>query len=278
MSRSQLEEAYQLIKDGKRLQAESILQPIVDEDENNADAWWLLANARKDPQEQRQALYHVLRLRPDHAKAQKMLADIDAVHLPSVEELAASPFDMEYEEDRIRVTKPAGSNRTLYIVLAVLAFIAVIGCAACFLITSGLTVVVEEAMNEPQFAEIFEMLEDEVQHERLGTRSFDMQGVIEPGQTVTETLDRDEAHGWTFTGSARDPMVIELKAAGSTLDPKVWLYGPDDRLLGSNDDVGSGGGTNSLLELTLPVNSAVTDPMNSQCAADRCLAHFEERP
>lgn len=74
----QLREAYALIKDKKRQEAVGILLPILQTDEDNADAWWLLANCLDDPQDVREALDNVLRLRPDHDKAQIMLNAIEA--------------------------------------------------------------------------------------------------------------------------------------------------------------------------------------------------------
>lgn len=69
----QLQEAYRLIRDNRKPDAMRILVPIVKADANNADAWWLLANAVPDPTQARRALEQVLRLRPGDEKAQKML-------------------------------------------------------------------------------------------------------------------------------------------------------------------------------------------------------------
>ncbi|MBC7810601.1 MAG: hypothetical protein H7175_05610 [Burkholderiales bacterium] len=69
----QLQQVYQLIKDGQKREAIDILKPIVKNDPDNADAWWLMANAVTDPDYKRRALENVLRLRPNHVKAQNML-------------------------------------------------------------------------------------------------------------------------------------------------------------------------------------------------------------
>lgn len=72
--RAQLVQAYNWIKEGKKAEAEALLIRILGNDEKNADAWWLLANALTDPAEQAEALDQLLELRPNDEKAQKMLA------------------------------------------------------------------------------------------------------------------------------------------------------------------------------------------------------------
>lgn len=76
--KQQLREAYALIKAKKRQEAVDILLPVLQADEENADAWWLLANCLDDPHDTREALENVLRLRPDNDKAQTMLDAINA--------------------------------------------------------------------------------------------------------------------------------------------------------------------------------------------------------
>lgn len=72
----QLQQAFRLIKDGNKTQATAILVPIVRAEPNNADAWWLLANAVSSPEQQRRSLEQVLRLRPNDDKARNMLDKI----------------------------------------------------------------------------------------------------------------------------------------------------------------------------------------------------------
>jgi pre-peptidase len=72
--RQQMQQVYQLIKSGQKQQAIQVLLPILKADRDNADAWWLMANAVSDnPERARQALENVLRLRPDHPQARQML-------------------------------------------------------------------------------------------------------------------------------------------------------------------------------------------------------------
>jgi hypothetical protein len=68
-----MQEAFRLIKAGDKAEAARILTPILEDERDNADAWWLMAHAVEKPSHVRQALEHVLRLRPDDAKARAML-------------------------------------------------------------------------------------------------------------------------------------------------------------------------------------------------------------
>jgi len=109
----QLKQAYELIRAKKRKEAIALLLPILKTDENNANAWWLLANALDDPDDAREALQNVLRLRPDHDKAQQMLDQINRLHPPAVEiesEPAGDSFDFDEPQelaDLLPGTSPA---------------------------------------------------------------------------------------------------------------------------------------------------------------------------
>ncbi len=72
-TRSQLEQAYSLIQQEKLDQAIAILKPIVKAEPNNADAWWLMANAVSEPPDAYEALNNVLRLKPNHPEAKDLL-------------------------------------------------------------------------------------------------------------------------------------------------------------------------------------------------------------
>jgi hypothetical protein len=90
-----LQRAYQLIKEDKPSEAEALLLPILAEDAENIDAWWLMAYAVEDPNEVREALNKVLELDPDYAqapKAREMLAQLDAQFPPPAEEDLTAMF------------------------------------------------------------------------------------------------------------------------------------------------------------------------------------------
>jgi len=78
----QLQQAFQLIKNGQRQEAAQILVPIVRAEPNNADAWWLLANAVTNEEQQRRALEKVLSIRPGDDRAQKKLSQLTGAPPP----------------------------------------------------------------------------------------------------------------------------------------------------------------------------------------------------
>lgn len=94
----QLRQAYELIKAKKRQEALQILVPILRADENNANAWWLLANALTDPNDVREALENVLRLRPDHENARKMLQKLNERFPPPPPEPEPEAEEIDFGE------------------------------------------------------------------------------------------------------------------------------------------------------------------------------------
>ena len=78
MSSEPLQVAYRLIREGNKQEAVRILTPIVRADPQNADAWWLLANAVDNPEQKRRALERVLRLRPEDERAQRMYSSLNS--------------------------------------------------------------------------------------------------------------------------------------------------------------------------------------------------------
>lgn len=72
-----LKRAYAQIKQGDKSGAIRLIKPVLRENRDNATAWWLLANAAPKPEQAKQALNQVLRLKPGDEKAQKMLARIE---------------------------------------------------------------------------------------------------------------------------------------------------------------------------------------------------------
>src|SRR5687767_10489025 len=82
-----LHDAYELIKSGQKQEAMRLLVQVLQSDRNNANAWWLLANATDEPGKKQQALEQVLRLQPDHGAARRALDTLtgaDAAPPPSL--------------------------------------------------------------------------------------------------------------------------------------------------------------------------------------------------
>src|SRR5258706_6369981 len=142
-TRTQLQQAYQLIKNGEKEEAVSVLRPMLTVDPNNADGWWLLANAVSDPAEQRSALEKVVMLRPDHAQARAKLADLkapsefrfdDSSSAVGFEDAPEKPKRDSYQPVIVQPAKK-GTN-PLVIILAVIGVLALLVCGVCFFLTT----------------------------------------------------------------------------------------------------------------------------------------------
>jgi tetratricopeptide (TPR) repeat protein len=292
MSSQRLNQAYELIKAKKKQEAVDILLPILKFDDNNADAWWLMANALEAPGEIREALENVLRLRPENDKARKMLdnlnlrypppqktknddefsfddddpfAVIDAPddYQPKVYKkgVGAVPLD---EAGRVVVTKPKGKTSPWVIILAIIGGVVALGCVVCLgLSTAGISIF-NQAINDPTLQAVLQEMPEMIEtvsaiNDASQTLPDDLQmrGTIEPGQTVRGTVDTFDDDGWTFSGSQGRQTTIELTGSGD-LDPQLYIYDADRRLIGENDDIELMKNTNSRIELSLPYSGDYT--------------------
>ncbi len=107
----QLQQAYQLIREGRRQEAAAMLVPLVRSEPNNADAWWLLANAITNTDQQRRALEKVLSIRPDDERAQRKLSQITGAPPPPPPDSVAPTISLPTAElrqsaDAFRSTPP----------------------------------------------------------------------------------------------------------------------------------------------------------------------------
>ena len=71
-----LTRAYELVEAGKSDEARTVLEPILLNDRDNVDAWWIYAHAVEDPTEARRALDNVIRLDRDYPGATDLLATL----------------------------------------------------------------------------------------------------------------------------------------------------------------------------------------------------------
>ncbi|TVR22291.1 MAG: tetratricopeptide repeat protein [Anaerolineaceae bacterium] len=87
-----LSRAFQLIEDGQLEEAREIIQSVLADDEDNADAWWIYAHALEDADEARRALNRVGDLEPKYPG----LADLMAYY-PDEEmaEEQSRPLDLD---------------------------------------------------------------------------------------------------------------------------------------------------------------------------------------
>jgi hypothetical protein len=76
------------------------------------------------------------------------------------------------------------------------------------------------------------------------------------GASCSSTItDVNSADNWTFDGKADQTIVISVKAQGDT-DPELTVIDPTGEVIDADDD--GGGGTNPLLNTTLPDDGVYT--------------------
>lgn len=91
-NRQQLEQAYDLIQQDQHDDAVRFLRRVLENEitnsaKDNADAWWLMANAVEDPTQARRALINVLKYDPKNAMASQTLDELNDQFPPNDEEL-----------------------------------------------------------------------------------------------------------------------------------------------------------------------------------------------
>ena len=113
-AKQDLERAFRLIKQDETQEALQIVEPIVQNDPENVDAWWLLAYAATEPSRVREALLTVLRLDPDYAnapRAREMLQKLNVEYPPHDDELIRFPeLQTEFASDEGRTGSYFGSD------------------------------------------------------------------------------------------------------------------------------------------------------------------------
>jgi hypothetical protein len=293
-TQQQLQQAYELIKAGRKAEAVKILTPIVTFDEDNANAWWLMANASDLPEDIREALEHVLRLKPDNDKAQYMLEQLNIKYPPRQK---AKNDEFSFDDDpfadiddyqpkvyrkgsgavsagtpqRIQVTKSKSGTNPLVIVLAFIGVLTLVGCLVCVgtgaLGTLAFGQVVQQVMNDPTVQAAmsdptvqaaFEQIGEEVNRQSLNTSDVTMRGTILRGTTERATVDAFTDDGWTFNGELGESIMIEAVSPDGELDTVLYLYNSDGQLLAENDDIEFGDNTNSRIEISMPYNGQYT--------------------
>jgi len=108
-TRNQLKQAYAYIQQERLDEAIAILRRVLKDNPDNADAWWLMANAVSEPADAAEALSNVLRLRPDHAEAREAYDQLIAEYPALATEQAAEPaFDIsDFNIDDLLAQAPA---------------------------------------------------------------------------------------------------------------------------------------------------------------------------
>lgn len=98
----QLERIYALIQREQTDEAMQLLRPLLEEHSDNADVWWLMANAVDDPRQARRALINVLKHNPRHGRARSLLDKLNESFPPRDDELMLM-MELPEAEDRFAV-------------------------------------------------------------------------------------------------------------------------------------------------------------------------------
>lgn len=72
----QLNQAIALLQQNKKSQARDVLKALLEQDERNADAWYLMGLTIVEPTRRRAAFMKALRINPQHAQARQALSQI----------------------------------------------------------------------------------------------------------------------------------------------------------------------------------------------------------
>lgn len=102
---SKLNQAYEHVEAGRLDEAIAILQPVLDANPENADAWWIYMHSVSDPQEARRALSNVMRIAPDYPGATDMLGVLDTQY-PTGEPLPPAFREAEQRPSVRPITPP----------------------------------------------------------------------------------------------------------------------------------------------------------------------------
>ncbi len=94
MNEKRLHAGLRALRAGEKRQARRIFRDIVGGEADNAAAWWYLAASLDDAEQKAHCLRQVLRLRPDHDEARKLLAAL--------------------ERQVVRLTPPGGLERPVF--------------------------------------------------------------------------------------------------------------------------------------------------------------------
>lgn len=103
----QLERIYALIQREQTDDAMQLLRPLLEEHSDNADVWWLMANAVDDPRQARRALINVLKINPRHGRARNLLDKLNESFPPRDDELMMM---MEMPEADERFVVPSSES------------------------------------------------------------------------------------------------------------------------------------------------------------------------
>jgi hypothetical protein len=234
-TRAQLQHIYQLIKTGQNEEAVDTLRSILTVDPNNVDAWWLMANAARDPVEQRSAVDRVLLLRPDHKQAQEKLNALKAADEFSFDEPEKPKRDFASGAPPVIVQPQKSGTNPLVIILAIIGGLAVLVCGVCFVISiQGATLFGSAIATLAESGTLLPSMFSDFEDDLSDLSSVRSQGSINIGNRITGRLSSPFGYNsYTFSGESGQNITITVSTSDSDFLPKVALYDTSGSLLDS---------------------------------------------
>ena len=201
----QLNHAYDLIKQGQVQEAIDIIEPIIRNDRDNEDAWWLLANATEDVDAKRNALNNVLRITENDSrkdKAETLLRQLDDpfdFDISTTNKVGMSEYVAVDEVPK----KSSGRFNCATISLIIVGIIGACGLFGCFAIYSASGNLMESA-SYPQ--------------------NFDDMGILTGDDEVVGELSVEESRDvYHYDGLEGDMITISVSSNG-TMTPFITLF------------------------------------------------------
>lgn len=203
---AQLNQAYELIKDGRTDEALPLLENVIRDNRDNDDAWWLYANAINDRDAKRNALNNILRIGTNEARLEKvhfMLAQLD------------DPFAFPDDAKAKAIPQKSGMSTRRKIVIGVVAILGLCTCAFMFTAFSIGSKIAYVPAN------------------------YDNQGSIIVGELASGAVDTEgDWDGYTFTGEAGEEIIVSLRPIDDNNDfaPFAFLYDPAGTILALSNE------------------------------------------
>lgn len=261
---SQLERAYDLIKQGREPVAIEIIEAIIKLEPDNDDAWWLLANASKDTQTQKNALEAVLDIGTNpirEAKATEMLRVLEQ-HSPinqAQDEFDDSEFYFASDEPVVSAPRRKPALKSEHEVVrderrdsrvekrsrrrgggcgGCIAGCFRMGCMAIILlaICGGLIGfgISRTAGN------VFELPQE-----------YGVQGALAFEEPQSVLIGADQTHYWTYDGTAGTTLKLHITSDSGDIAPPLILFSPSGEFLTTINSFSFGDSTENRLSYTL---------------------------
>jgi tetratricopeptide (TPR) repeat protein len=244
-----VQEALELIRAGRKPEAHALLLPIIKQNPNAAQAWYLFGFTITDPAQKLYCFQQVLRIDPSHQASQKLVdqltltTDARPVEAQSffatppsfVSIPATTPIAMEKQPSKTRLLVLIG------IAIAVLGVIAVIGVAALY-ISNGrdLNKKVDALFSQHQCSEVVQYVSFEKSFPRnMFSSSFSVYHQIEECQAQLALEDALKSEDWpaAYTTVENYLVVFPSGAFAADMDDEAGniLLAWSKNLLAQND-------------------------------------------